>query len=91
MRTILLAVCITLTSILQAQPFTHQDTLRGSITPEREWWDLTYYDLAVEFDAVKKYIKGSNSIAFKVLKPHRVMQIDLQEPLKITSIDFKGK
>ena len=22
--------------------FTHQDTLRGSITPERAWWDLTY-------------------------------------------------
>ena len=22
---------------------TRQDSLRGSITPEREWWDLTYY------------------------------------------------
>ena len=21
---------------------TRQDSLRGSITPEREWWDLTY-------------------------------------------------
>jgi hypothetical protein len=25
--------------------FTRQDTLRGSITPERAWWDLTYYHL----------------------------------------------
>ena len=25
--------------------FTHQDTLRGSITKERAWWDLKYYHL----------------------------------------------
>ena len=28
--------------------FTQQDTLRGSITPERIWWDLTYYHLELE-------------------------------------------
>ena len=27
--------------------FTHQDTLRGSITKERAWWDLKYYHLDV--------------------------------------------
>lgn len=73
------------------QPFTHQDTLRGSITPERAWWDLTYYNLAIDFDIERKLLKGSNSIAFNVLSPHQIMQIDLQEPLKITNIDFKGK
>ena len=25
-----------------------QDSLRGSITTEREWWDLTYYHLDIE-------------------------------------------
>jgi hypothetical protein len=28
--------------------YTRQDTLRGSITPERAWWDLTYYHLDIE-------------------------------------------
>ena len=75
---------------LSAQPFTRQDTLRGSITPERIWWDLTYYDLAIEFDIPNKSISGSNTIIFNVMAPHQIMQLDLQEPLKITSIDFKG-
>lgn len=78
-------------SYLNAQPFTRQDTLRGSVTPERVWWDLSYYDLAIDFDVNKKFIKGTNTIYFNVLAPHSIMQIDLQEPLKITGIDFKGK
>ena len=28
--------------------FTRQDTLRGTITPERAWWDLTYYHLDIK-------------------------------------------
>ncbi len=28
--------------------FTRQDTLRGSITPERAWWDLKHYHLDIK-------------------------------------------
>src|SRR5690349_13131795 len=75
---------------LTAQPFTRQDTLRGSITPEREWWDLNYYDLAIDFDIANKRIKGTNTIRFHVLKTAEIMQIDLQEPLQITKV-MQGK
>ena len=34
---------------------TRQDTLRGSITPEREWWDLTYYHLDIKVEFVKNF------------------------------------
>nr|WP_223154704.1 M1 family metallopeptidase [Aestuariibaculum sediminum] len=71
--------------------FTKQDTLRGSITPERVWWDLTYYSLKVEIAPDKKYISGSNKIQFKVLASNSIMQIDLQEPLKITKVTQNGK
>ncbi len=64
--------------------FTHQDTLRGSITPEREWWDLTYYHLNIDVNPGKKFISGMNTIQYKVLQPNTVMQIDLQSPLKLT-------
>ena len=63
---------------------TRQDTLRGSITPEREWWDLTYYHLDIKVEPDKKFISGSNTVGYKVLKSNKMMQIDLQEPMKIT-------
>lgn len=66
------------------EKFTRQDSLRGSITPERLWWDLTYYHLNVAVNPDKKFIEGKNTVQYKVLKPHQVLQIDLQPPLKIT-------
>ncbi|WP_028893004.1 M1 family metallopeptidase [Tenacibaculum sp. 47A_GOM-205m] len=68
----------------KSETFTRQDSLRGSITPERSWWDLTYYHLNVAVNPDKKFIKGKNTVQYKVLKPHQVLQIDLQPPLKIT-------
>jgi len=70
----------------QNKQYTHQDTLRGSITPERSWWDVTYYQLNVNVDINKKELKGSNQIQYKVLTPNQILQIELQEPLKITKI-----
>lgn len=73
-------------SLAQKTEFSRQDTLRGSITPERAWWDLTFYHLDVEVKPKSKTISGSVSIEYLVLNPHKLMQIDLQPPLKITKI-----
>ena len=70
---------------------TRQDTLRGSITPERSWWDLTYYHLDIKVEPDKKFISGSNTVGYKVLKSNKTMQIDLQEPMKIISVEANGK
>ncbi len=66
--------------------FTHQDTLRGSITKERIWWDLKHYDLTIKVFPETKSISGKNSITYEVLNPYQIMQIDLQEPMKISKI-----
>ncbi|OOG73823.1 M1 family metallopeptidase [Algoriphagus sp. A40] len=66
--------------------YSHADSLRGSITPEREWWDLNHYQLAVKIFPENKSIKGSNTIRYKVVSEYQLLQLDLQEPLKITSI-----
>ena len=71
--------------------FSRQDTLRGSITAERVWWDLTYYHLEVTVDPDKKYISGKNTIKYTVLKVYQTMQIDLQTPLHITKATQDGK
>ena len=70
---------------------TRQDTLRGSITPEREWWDLTYYHLDIKVEPDNKFISGSNTVGYRVLNSNKLMQIDLQEPMKITSVEANGK
>ena len=53
----------------RTEPVTRQETLRGSVTPEREWWDVLHYHLQVEFLPETKRLKGSNTIIFKTLKP----------------------
>ena len=70
----------------QTQNISRQETLRGSVTPEREWWDLQHYHLKVEFLPETKRLKGSNTISFRTLKSGNKMQIDLQPPLAITKV-----
>ena len=74
-----------------AQTFTRQDTLRGSITPQRAWWDLTYYDLQVSVDPDKRGISGRNVIRYRVLEEADRMQVDLQEPLEIRDATQDGE
>jgi aminopeptidase N len=71
--------------------FNRQDTLRGSITPERAWWDLTYYHLDIVVNPSDSTIYGTNTVSYKVIKPAVLMQIDLQEPLKLTKAEQNNK
>ena len=73
-------------NISQTRTFTRQDTLRGTVTKEREWWDLKYYHLNVTVNPADSSITGNNIVRYKVLKPYNIMQIDLQPPLKITGV-----
>lgn len=72
--------------------FTHADTLRGSLNPERTWWNVLRYDIEVTPDYNSKTIIGRTTITYKVVsKSHTAfMQIDLQQPLMIDSILFNG-
>lgn len=83
------AAIVLLTSSLAAQApkvFSRADTLRGSDGPARSWWDVEFYDLNVRVNPADSSISGWNGITYKVLRPGREMQIDLQMPLRIDSI-----
>jgi aminopeptidase N len=80
-----------LVGFAQQPNFTKQDTLRGSITPERVWWDLQHYNLDFHVVPETKSISGSNTIRYKVLSKNNVMQIDLQPPMAITSATQNNK
>jgi len=93
MKHIIIALLISGSILAQdnEKGYSKADYLRGSITPEREWWDLNYYHLDIEVEPDKKYISGKNTIRYKVLNSKQIMQIDLQQPLEIEKVISEGE
>src|SRR4051812_14377325 len=71
--------------------FPHADSIRGSITPERAWWDVAFYDLHVRVSPADSSISGHTGITYRVLQPAREMQIDLQMPMQADSMVQDGR
>lgn len=96
MRTLFFLLLISIPGLAPAQPghepaYSRQDSLRGSVTPEREWWDVLHYELDVSVDPEKKALKGTTTIRYRVLERGNVLQIDLQDPLTIDDVMQDGK
>ena len=100
MRTLTLLACLGLTSLAapvtaaRAQDtatITRADTLRGSIGPQRAWWDVTFYDLNVAVQPADSSIRGRVGITYRVVAPHQEMQIDLKQPLVVDSMLQRGR
>ncbi len=70
----------------QSKPIQPEERRRGSITPERNWWDLRHYALKFDVDIDNRYLRGSNTMRFVVLDPLQKMQIDLQSPMEISRV-----
>jgi aminopeptidase N len=88
---LLLASVLPRGAAAQQAAFTHADTLRGSITPERAWWDVVFYDLHVRLDPADSTVRGWNGVTYRVTGPSRAMQIDLQVPLEVDSVIQDGR
>lgn len=68
-----------------------QDVLRGAITPERAWWDLSYYHLAVNVDPKERTIVGTNTMKYRVLSAQQRLQIELQAPMTLDKVVQDGE
>ena len=77
----------------QSKILTKEDTLIGSNTSYRAWWDVKTYILSVKPDFETKTIVGINIIGYNVVADSLpfVMQLDLQEPMQMDSIYLDGK
>jgi len=89
----LLLLSILISGVSQAQFFeeakpTKIDTLKGSNTEFRDFWDVKKYDIVLEPNFEAKSIKGSNKISLTIEKDvlNPVFQIDLQSPMKADKI-----
>lgn len=71
-----------------AQTFTKQDTLKGSDTDFRNFWDVKRYLVSVEPHFETKSLKGSNRIELEITRDilNPVFQIDLQQPMNAVSL-----
>jgi len=87
----LAAACATPAAAQQPRTFTHADSIRGSITPERAWWDVSFYDLAVRVSPADSSIRGTAGITYRVTGPRREMQLDLQAPMQADSMVQDGR
>jgi aminopeptidase N len=68
-----------------------QNIFRGTITPERAWWNLTHYNLDIAVDPESKSIAGTNTMKYKVLSEKRRLQIELQAPMLLTKVEQNGR
>ena len=46
--------------------YTRADSLRGGVTAERAWWDLTHYHLQVAVDIENRVLYGLNRMTYRV-------------------------
>lgn len=83
--------CISIRAFCQDKPFTHADSLRGTLTPARTCYDVSFYYLKVKIDPSRQSVSGSNEISFRTTQNFDSLQIDLFPQLTIDSILFKNK
>ena len=70
----------------QQKYYTHADSIRGTYGKSRSWWDVLHYNIEANFNIAEKSITGCCTIQYKPIATGNLMQIDLQEPMKIDSI-----
>ena len=75
----------------QSATFSHADSLRGSLRPERTCYDVGFYDLNVKVDPESQRISGSNDISFKALNDFSTLQIDLFDNMLIDETPVANK
>jgi len=93
----LFAAVICLPAITQAQlletkeKYTHADTLRGTLSPLRNCYDINYYHLDVKVNIDQKAISGNNQFKFTATQDFTKLQFDLFANLNVDKVVYKGK
>ncbi len=74
-----------------SQEFSLADTLRGTLSPVRSCYNVTYYDLQVAVDIENRSLSGVNHIYFQNEADFDELQIDLFENMLVDSILLRGR
>ena len=85
----MLFLFVFVSTFISAQNFSKQDTLKGSDTQFRNFWDVKKYELSVEPNFEKKSVSGTSKITFSIINnvSNPTFQIDLQQPMEYKILD----
>ncbi|PBQ34015.1 peptidase M1 [Sphingobacteriaceae bacterium] len=86
-----LTLLLMISTVIKTQTYTHADTLKGTVSAERAWWDVLHYDLDVTFNNADSSLKGVNKITYKVLGTNAKLQLDLMTPMILDSVLLDSK
>jgi aminopeptidase N len=70
------------------EPFTRQDSLRGTLSASRACYDVAYYDLNLRIDPATQRLHGYNAIHFRAVDDFTSLQVDLAENFKIDRVIY---
>jgi len=89
---LLFVTCNTQAQLMKAKEiFSKADSLRGTLTPLRTCYDITYYHLDVKVDIDNRFISGSNLFQFKATDDFSRLQFDLFENLSVDKVIYHGE
>jgi aminopeptidase N len=65
--------------------------LLNSPNSYQEWWDIQHFEIDLKPDYNRKFISGTNTIQFKVLRAGQQMKIDLFQPMNILRVLWRNQ
>ena len=70
---------------------TERNRLLGELLPERACYDILFYDINIEIDVDKKYIKGYVDITALAVENFEKLQVDLAKSMQLNNVEYNGK
>ena len=91
--TIFFAGCTSLLnkSTLEVPKLSEKNRLLGALLPERICYDVQHYDINIEIDVEKKYLKGYVDFDAIAVNGFNLLQIDLAKSMQLNKVEYKSK
>ena len=70
---------------------TLRNRLLGELPSERTSYDVQHYDINIDIDVDKKYLKGYVIFTALSVTDFKTLQIDLAKSMKLNSVEYKGE
>jgi aminopeptidase N len=70
---------------------TERNRLLGELLPERVCYDILFYDINIEIDVDKKYIKGYVDFTALAVENFEKLQVDLAKSMQLNNVEYNGK
>jgi len=68
-----------------------RNRLLGALLPERTCYDVQHYDINIDIDADKKYLKGHVDITAVAITDFNILQVDLAKNMQLNGVYYLGK